>query len=198
MQMKMNTKMGTEEEEKITWSGGACSLSFAMACGGRSGGLWWLGSPVAKWQWLQAVIFLSSFLCFSAFFFSFLPLFFSSFFFRSSAPSLFCSAALPPLFFFFALFPCIYGKNRGERRKGSHYAAAPNRPRGTSPPFFHHVPSKWGCCVGVFLRFKREREGEEKKQGRKSSSSHASRIQRKKKKYGAVQNGTIFASSSSF
>jgi hypothetical protein len=109
MQMKMNTKTGTEEEEKITWSGGA-SLSFAVACSGRSGGLrWqrqWLGSPVAQWQWLQATIFLSSLLCFSAFFFPFLPLFFYSFFLSvfSSFPLcslLFCSPSSPLFSFFF-------------------------------------------------------------------------------------------------
>jgi len=47
--------------------------------------------------------------------------------------------------------PVFIGKNRGGRRGwGGHCAAAPNRPRGTSPSFFHHVASKW--VVGVFLR----------------------------------------------
>jgi hypothetical protein len=27
-----------------------------------------------------------------------------------------------------------------------------------SSPFFHHVASKWGCCVGVSLRFRRGKE----------------------------------------
>jgi len=141
--------MGTEEEEKITWSGGACSLSFAMACGGRSGGLRWLGSPVAKWQWLQAVIFLSSFLCFSAFFFSFLPLFFSSFFFRSSAPSLFCSAALPPLcFFFFCSLPLYLWEKQGRETQGRPLCSRPEPPKGYVPSI---LPPR-GKQVGMLCR----------------------------------------------
>jgi hypothetical protein len=49
---------------------------------------------------------------------------------------------------FFSFFPLISPvfigeKQGGERDRGGHCAAAPNRPRGTSPPFFHHVASKW-------------------------------------------------------
>jgi len=80
----------------------------------------------------------SSFLCFSAIFFSFLPLFFSSFFFRSSAPSLFCSAP-SSLFFFFYYLPYIYRKNRGERGKGGHCAAALKTAKGASPLCFFHI-----------------------------------------------------------
>jgi hypothetical protein len=71
----------------------------------------------------------------------------------------------------------LSGQGTGQ---GGLCAAAPNRPRGTSPSFFHHVVSKWGCCVGVFLRFKRER-GRGERQGRKSFFSLASCIQGKKK-----------------
>ena len=39
---------------------------------------------------------------------------------------------------------------QGVRGRGGHCAAAPNRPRGTSPSFFHHMVSKWGGCVGLF------------------------------------------------
>jgi len=73
------------------------------------------------------------------------PLFFSFLFsvFRSLS-----SLSFPS---FFSPSPVFIGKNRGGRRGwGDHCAAAPNRPRGKSPSFFHHVASKW--VVGVFLR----------------------------------------------
>jgi hypothetical protein len=49
-------------------------------------------------------------------------------------------------------------------------------------------------CVGVFLRFRRERESVKTGGRKKSSSSLASHVQGKKKTYGAVLNNTVFAS----
>ena len=103
-----------------------------------------------------------------------IPLFFFLFFFFLFQ---FCSSfGLPDLpysslvvslsvcFFFVFFFPfctlsffwsspslVFIGKNRGRRRGwGGHCVVALNRPRGTSPPFFHHVASKW--VVSIFLR----------------------------------------------
>jgi hypothetical protein len=45
-----------------------------------------------------------------------------------------------PLFFFsFALFPCIYRKNNGERGRGGHCAAAPPPPEGNLSSLFSNT-----------------------------------------------------------
>ena len=81
--MKMNTKTGTKEEEKITWSGGACSLSFAVAemVAGKPGGEMAvaLGSNLSLFSPLLLCVFL----------------FFSSSVFYSFFLSVFCSFPLP-------------------------------------------------------------------------------------------------------
>jgi len=56
----------------------------------------------------------------------------------SSLFSLFCSFS--SLFFFsFALFPCIYRKNSGERGRGGHCAAAPPPPEGNLSSLFSNT-----------------------------------------------------------
>ena len=81
----------------------------------------------------------------------------------SSGLLFFLSFGIFPLFSFFPRFssrfslppcalllPCIYRKTGERHGWGDHCAAPSNRPRGTSPPFFHHMASKW--VVSVFLR----------------------------------------------
>jgi len=78
--------------------------------------------------------------CFPSFPFGLLHLppsplcFFFLFFFSFGlqTPLLFC---LPSS----TLFPCIYRKNKGERGRGGHYAAAPKTTRGARPLCFFHT-----------------------------------------------------------
>jgi len=75
-------------------------------------------------------------------------------FLSSSSFSLFCSFSSLILFFPFALFPCIYRKNRGERGRGSHCAAAPPPPEGNLSSLFSNTwkaLGNWGSFVGLFL-----------------------------------------------
>jgi len=120
------------------------------------------------------------------------------------SPSPFCS--LSP---FFSLrssplqscdLPCIYRKNRGERGKGGHCAAAPKIARGARSVLFSLPRGRpWvrgytrGVVVGAFLIFFRERGRE--KSVKNSSSSPASHVQGKKKTHGAFQNDTVWVSS---
>jgi len=143
--------------------------SSVMAIGGggsRRGRRWW------------HLLLCFFFLPFSLFFFSFFYFSFSlplSVFFLSPLSPLFSLFCLFSSFFFLSpLFPlhclCIYRHRRAVKwpasvrsgdkagRLGRPLCSRPNRPRGMSPPFFHHVASKWGCCVGISLRFRRERE----------------------------------------
>jgi len=163
-QWRLAAKEKTQEKEgERGW------LAMAVVVGGVAGGdrkrRWW-------WHWRFAVADGGS-----AFSFSLSPLFFVIFSASSSflfffllcplSSLLYCALSVPVFFHplsvsrslslsltpssFSSLFPVFIGKNRGGRRGwGGHYAAAPNRPRGTSPSFFHHVASKW--VVGVFLR----------------------------------------------
>jgi hypothetical protein len=114
------------------------------------------------------------------------------FFFFQPSPSLFSSfsSLLCPLSSIFSPFsrppflfcpPVFIGKNRGGTWLGQPLCCRPS--------------NKWKVlvCVGVFLMLFRRRKSV-KTWGRKSSSSPTSGIQEKKKTYGAVQNGTIFAS----
>ena len=130
---------------------------------------------------------------FSSLFFSSvnLPCFllFFSFFFRSLRPLL--------LFFFLrSLQPllCIYRKNRGERGRGGHCAAAPKTARGARPLCFFHIVVGHGSelrqmgALGRCLFEFQEREGEGKAA---ASSSPASRVQGKKKTHSAVQNDIV-------
>jgi len=95
-------------------------------------------------------------LCFSSLlsiplFFYFSPLF-SFLSFRSPSPASLSSLFVFSLFFSFGLqtpllfclpsstlFPCIYRKNKGERGRGGHYAAAPKTTRGARPLCFFHT-----------------------------------------------------------
>ena len=155
------------------------------------------------------IMLLSSFSLFLFVFFSLLPLYsFSSsfvfsflsffwFFFLFTVSSFFLS-----LFSFFrslfcSLFPCIHRKNKGERGRGGHCAAAPKATRGArsllfSPPRGRPRVRGYtsGFIVDVFLMLFGER-GREKSVKKRSSSSPASHIQGKKKTHCAVQNGTI-------
>jgi len=158
---------------------------------------------------------------FSFFFFSLICFFLSfSFLFSPFSSLVFSRLSRPSFPFFFFLFspfsipflsfpPSVFiGKTEGGGRppttpiqgvhgRGGHCTTAPNRLKGTSPSFFHHVVSKWGGCLDVFLRFRRERErrkaGEEK-----SSSSLASRVQGKKKTHSVVKTAPFRASLSFF
>jgi len=132
---------------------------------------------------------------------SFLPLFFIFFlsfsFLFSSLLFPFFSGPLPSLFFFYSLFPYFYRKNRGERGRGNHYAAGPKTARGAhsllfSPPLDRPQVRGYtsGVMVGVFFMLFGERGRE--KLVKKSHSSPASHVQRKKKTYSAVQNDTIW------
>ena len=109
-------------------------LLAAMEVAGH--GCWrWLGHGGAQ---CFAFIFLLSLLCFFSVFFS---LSFSFLF------SLLCyvffsffSFGLPPfflVFLFFGALPCIYRKNRGERGRGGHCAAAPKTARRACSLLFH-------------------------------------------------------------
>ena len=102
-----------------------------------------------------------------------------------------------PPFFFCSLFPCFYRKNRGERGRGDHCAAAPKTARGAhsllfSPPLGRPRVRGYtsGVMVDVFFMLFGERGRE--KLVKKSPSSPTSHVQRKKKTHSAVQNGTIW------
>jgi len=131
--------------------------------------------------------------CFAFFFLSLPPLFFFLFCFSPSFSFLFsllCSVfffffsfGLPPFFLVF-LFSCalpyIYRKNRGERGRVGHCAAAPKIARGARSLFFT-APCRprvrgytHGVMVGVFLMFFGERGRE--KLVKKSSSSPVSHV----------------------
>jgi len=145
----------------------------------------------------SSLLFFFLFSCFP----SFLPLFFIFFlsfsFLFSSLLFPFFSGPLPSLFFFYSLFPYFYRKNRGERGRGNHYAAGPKTARGAhsllfSPPLDRPQVRGYtsGVMVGVFFMLFGERGRE--KLVKKSHSSPASHVQRKKKTYSAVQNDTIW------
>ena len=105
-------------------------------------------------------------------FFSFLPLFFSSFFLSvfNSFPFLLCSS----LSFFLLLPPSVFiGKNRGGEKtpttptKGVGWPLC-SRPRtalGVHPLFFYHVAGKWGVLSASFWvglkKRGREKQGKE-------------------------------------
>jgi len=132
---------------------------------------------------------------FSLFFSSFF-LFGSSFFllFRSyhPSPSTLSYLFLCPLSsvfsapsFFLVLSPVFIGKTGEREAGGGHYATTPKTARGTHLlPLLQHVESFGQVgLVSVFLRESWRWKTEEEK---KSSSSLASRVQGKKKTYGAV------------
>jgi len=154
-------------------------------------------------------------LCFS----SLLSLFLCFFLFLPYFPSFpFGLLQLPPsplclffLFFFLSVFRplsfsasplllsslAFIGKNRGERGRGSHCAAAPKTARRARPLWFFHTVVGHGSeirQVGALGRRLFEffwRKGERKAGEKYPSSSPASRVQWKKKTQSAVQNDTV-------
>jgi len=144
-----------------------------------------LSIPIMLLSYFSLFLFVFSFLSFFWFFVLFtVSSFFLSLF--SFFRSLFCS-----------LFPCIHRKNKGERGRGGHYAAAPKATRGArsllfSPPRGRPRVRGYtsGFIIDVFLMLFGER-GREKSVKKRSSSSPASHIQGKNKTHCAVQNGTI-------
>jgi hypothetical protein len=170
------------------WCGGSSGAGGAGGGGGSS-----------------SSVFSSSFLSVFLFFLPLKVFFFSSF----SVLSPFSLYSLSYLFlcplssvfsapsFFLVLSPVFIGKTGEREAGGSHCTAAPKTARVTHLiPILQHVESFGQVgLVSVFLRESWRWKTEEEK---KSSSSPASCVQGKKKTYGAVQNDTVFSSSSSF
>ena len=162
------------EEGRRERRGNWPTVAVVEAHGGAS---WW------RWYWRwngggsrqRSFSLLSSA---SLHFFSFLPLFFSSFFLSvfSSFPFLLCSF---PLFFFLLLPPFVFiGKNRGwgwgedpyypyqrGRVVGRPLCSRPRTTLGVHPLFFYHVAGKWGVLSAsfwvVFKKRGREKQGKE-------------------------------------
>jgi len=166
-----------------------CSSSFSL--------LFSFLFPLSVLSSLSLLCFSLISLYFSLFLFVFSFLSFFWFFVLFTVSSFFLS-----LFSFFrslfcSLFPCIHRKNKGERGRGGHYAAAPKATRGAcsllfSPPRGRPRVRGYtsGFIIDVFLMLFGER-GREKSVKKRSSSSPASHIQGKNKTHCAVQNGTI-------
>jgi len=165
-----------------------------------------------------SLFFLTINLCFFSFPFSlfFLALSLSSFIFffscySSVSLSFFCSfqssplcssiLVLPSLMPPFLLCPPVFiGKNRGGTWPGWPLCCRPITAWGARSLFFSPPRGRprvrgyiSGVMVGVFLMLLRERS-RWKQRKKKSSFSPVLRIQRKKKSYSAVQNGTVLVS----
>jgi len=127
----------------------------------------------------------------------------SLFFFCSFQSSPLCSSVLvlPSLVPPFLLCPPIFiGKNRGGTWPGWPLCCRPKTAWGARSLFFSPPRGRprvrgyiSGVMVGVFLMLLKERS-QWKQRKKKSSFSPVLRIQRKKKSYSAVQNGTVLVS----
>jgi len=117
--MKMNTKTVIKEEEKITWSGGACSLSFVVACSG------WVVHSGYNLLSLSLSLSLSVFLCFFLCSFGLQTILPSLHFFFFSFLSVL--SPLPFLSSLFVLSPSVFiGKTEG-REAGATTVQPPHK-----------------------------------------------------------------------